>query len=349
MITHLVKHIIPSEETSSNGVLVSRSMGSVDGKTKPVRIYKELEYKYNIDPTNGDAILTVNTVFPSGKYTDLAFTPHWNGHRFVGWFDSKSNPSSSIPNMDGEITKDDSVKYSVKTVYAHWQLPASITFDATSNGGTLPSGWEKNYYAGQLYGELPKPTHKTLNFTGWYDAEGNRITSTNIVPESGTTLTARYSAQSYTVDLNDEWKLNESYNPNSDEYDGVYCSFSNTGYVDYENYSSSMAKMYIDVIGYTHFRIYIASNSEGGYDYAVAMKPDVDQEYPPDASWGYLPDDVMASTSDYTYADKTNIGDYIPVDYELDGGSHRICVLYRKDSSVDDGEDCGFLIIPRSQ
>ena len=110
-----------------------------------------------------------------------------------------------------------------------------------------------------------------------------------------------------------------------------------------------MAKMYIDVVGYTHLRIYIASNSESGYDYVVAMKPDIDPEYPPSASWGDIPEDVMASTSDYTYADPSYIENYIPVDYELDGGSHRICIVYRKDSSYDEGDDCGYVLIPKEQ
>lgn len=340
MITHLVKHITPSDETSSNGVLVSRSMGAIGGKTKPVRIYKELEYEYNIDPTNGDTILTVNTVFPSGKYAELNFVPQWDGYRFVGWFKSPLSPSSSIPSMNGVITKDDSVKYSVKTVYAHWQLPVNITFDATSEGGVFPTGWEINYYAGQPYGELPKPTHETLNFTGWYDAEGNRITSTSIVPEGGITLTARYSAQSYTVDLNGQWQLSGTQNnPDSSLYDGVYESFSNKGV------SSSFAKMYIRLIGYTNFRIYIRSYAESSYDYVIAFNPDVDviSGTPSSSSTG-----VKTSTSDKQSSGQA-ISNYTPVDYELDGGEHFIVIGYRKDSSTNSGNDQGYVLIPKEQ
>jgi hypothetical protein len=325
-------------------------MGKIGGKTKTVRVHAELKYVYNIDLTNGDPVLTANTLFPSGKYTALNFTPSWTGHRFVGWFKEYSAPSASIPSMSGVITKDTSVVYSVKTIYAHWQLPVTVVFDASSNGGEMPDGWNTPYYyAGQPYGVLPKPTHESLNFTGWYDSNGNRITTDSIVPDGGARMEARYSASSFSVRLNDEWEIDESVNPDSYIYDGVYRSFSNTGYEDYENYSESMAKMYIDVVGYTHFRIYIASNSESNYDYVVAMKPDVDPEYPPYASWGDIPEDAMASTSEYTYADPSRINDYIPVDYELDGGAHRICIVYRKDSSYNDGEDCGYVLIPKEQ
>ena len=349
MVTHLVKHMTPNNGTSPNRVLVSRAMGKIGGKIKPVRAYAELKYEYEIDPANGDSILSVNSSFPRGKYTDLDYTPSWIGHRFIGWFKEASAPSASIPSMSGVITKDTSVVYSIKTIYAHWQLPVTVVFDASSNGGEMPDGWNAPYYyAGQPYGVLPKPTHESLNFT-WYDSNGNRITANSIVPNGGARIEARYSASSFSVSLNGEWEIDESINPDSSIYDGVYRSFSNTGYEDSENYSESMAKMYIDVVGYTHFRIYIASKSETNYDYVVAMKPDVDPEYPPSASYGDIPEDVMASTSDYTYADPSNIDDYIPVDYELDGGAHRICIVYRKDVSYSEGEDCGYVLIPKEQ
>jgi hypothetical protein len=93
----------------------------------------------------------------------------------------------------------------------------------------------------------------------------------------------------------------------------------------------------------------MASDSEQGYDYTVAMKPDIDPDYPPSAAYGDLPEDVMDSAYSNTYADPSNIGSYTPVDYELDGGVHRICILYRKDYSYDVGHDCGYVLIPKEQ
>ena len=359
MVTRLVKHITPNDGTSHNRVLVSRAMGKIGGKVKPVRAYAELNFDYRVDPANGEPILIVNTLFPSGEYDALDFTPSWNGHRFIGWFNSSLSPSASIPNMSGVITAGIPVVYSVKIVYAHWQLPTAITFDATSNGGVMPEGELPLYYAGQPYGDLPKPSHESLNFTGWDDGNGNRITSASIVPEGGVVLVARYAAQSYTVNLNDEWRLEEGLNPDSDIYDGVYQSFGNTGFEDEENWSGSMAKMYIDVVGYTNFRIYIASNSESRYDYVVAMEPDVDPEEVPSVWWDWdaeTGDEVLKKSKgvksavfENTAADPSLLEDYTPVDYELDGGAHRICIVYRKDISVNGGEDCGYVLIPKEQ
>ena len=325
--------------------MATRAMGKIGGKVKPVRSYAEMKYAYEIDPANGDSTITETAVFPSGKYDALDFVPNWQGHRFVGWFKNAASPSAYLPSMSGEITADTPVIYALKTIYAHWQLPVTITFDANINGGAMPDGWEMpDYYAGQPFGALPEPTHETLSFAGWY-VNGVKVTATSTVPEGGVTLVAQFSAQSYSVSLNDAWRLETALNPDASLYDGVYQSFANTGMND----GDSMAKMYIDIVGYTHFRIYIASESEEGYDYTVAMKPDIDPDYPPEAAWGGLPEDVMVSAASNTYADPSNISNYTPVDYELDGEAHRICILYRKDGSYDEGNDCGYVLIPYEQ
>lgn len=339
MVTHLVKHITPSDGTSPNRVLVSRVMGKIGGKVKPVVARAELDYVYNIDPANGEQILTTKTLFPSGKYAALDFTPTLNGNRFIGWFKSALSPSASIPDMSGEITKGDPVVYSVKTVYARWQLPVTITFDATSNGGVMPEVVLPLYFAGQQYGELPKPTHDSLNFIGWYDANGNKITTKSIVPEGGAILTARYAAQSFTVDLNNQWQLSTTQtNPDSSLYDGVFESFSNKGV------HSSYDKMYIRLNGYTNFRIYIRSYAESSYDYTIAFNADVDVTSLPSSTTS----GVKASTISKQNSGQT-ISSYTPVDYELDGGEHFIAIVYRKDSSANSGNDQGYVLIPKEQ
>lgn len=339
MVIHLVKHITPSDGTSPNRVLVSRVMGKIGGKVKPVVARAELDYVYNIDPANGEQILTSKTLFPSGKYVALDFIPTWSGYRFIGWFKSALSPSASIPDMSGEITKGDPVVYSVKTVYAHWQLPVTITFDATSNGGVMPEVVLPLYFAGQPYGELPKPTHDSLNFIGWYDANGNKITTASLVPEGGATLTARYAAQSFTVDLNNQWQLSTTQtNPDVLIYDGVFESISNKGV------HNSYAKMYIRLNGYTNFRIYIRSYAESSYDYTIAFNADVDVTSLP----SYTTTGVKASTRAKQNSGQT-ISSYTPVDYELDGGEHFITIVYRKDSSANSGNDQGYVLIPKEQ
>lgn len=339
MVTHLVKHMTPIDGISSNRVMATRSIGKISGKVKPVRSYAEMEYSYDIDPSNGDPNISESTIFPSGKYDALDFKPLWDGHRFVGWFKDSASPSASIPSMSGEIMADTPVIYALKTIYAHWQLPVTVTFDAESGGGVLPEGWTANYYAGQPFGTLPKPTHETLNFIGWYDGNGNKITSSSIVPDGGASFTARFSSASFEVDLNSEWRLSEDQsNPDTALYEGVYESFSNHG-VD-----NKFAKMYIRLVGYTNFRIYIRSYAESNYDYAMAFNPDVDVVSLP----SYTTTGVKAHTRGNQKSGQ-DLSSYTPVDYELDGGEHFIAVVYRKDSSVGVGNDRGYVLIPKEQ
>lgn len=339
MVTHLVKHITPIDGTSPNRVMASRAMGKIGGKVKPVRAYAEMKYVYEIDPANGDSVIIETAIFPSGKYDALDFIPNWQGHRFVGWFKNAASPSASIPSMDDELTNKSSVVYSIKTVYAHWQLPTAVTFDANTNGGAMPDGWNAPYYyAGQPYGVLPKPTHGSLNFTGWYDSNGNRITAESIVSQN-VVLTARYAAQSFTVDLNEQWQLSTTQtNPDPSLYDGVYESFNNKG-VD-----NSYDKMYIRLVGYTNFRIYIRSYAESNYDYTIAFNPDVDVTS--------LPSNTTTGAKASTKGNQSSgqmIENYTQVDYTLDGGEHFILIVYRKDSSAQSGTDQGYVLIPKEQ
>lgn len=343
MVSFSVRHV--SDTALSEGrVLPSRRKGAASGCVVATRRHYGIATSYQIDEQNGSALITVPVVFPDAKYAALDYTPARTGYRFLGWYDAASG--------GGAVSVSDQVRYGISPIYARWQDHVTVTFDATTNGGAMPQGWTAPYYfAGQEYGILPTPTHPTLNFGGWY-LNGVRVTSASIVPAEGATLVAQYVASSFSVDLNDEWRLQSpNSNPDDGAYDGVYESFSNWNYEDQENWSDTMAKMYINVVGYTSFRILIASNSEGGYDYVVAMEPDIDPEYVPhDNEWDEPSEGVKASTSmGYNSADPSVIGDYKVVDYELDGGSHRICVLYRKDGGYSEGDDRGYLLIPYVQ
>ena len=340
MTSALIKHMSPDANVSTHRVAVSRAMGADGGRVKPLRVHFEMLYTYTIDPANGDETQTATALFPSGKYAALDFTPTWAHHRFVGWFPLAVVPSADIPSTSGQIEADDPVEFSTATVYAHWQLPTSVTFDATSAGGEMPGGWTApDYYAGQPYGTLPTPTHPTLNFTGWYTQGGARITAVSIVPQGGAALVARYAAQSFTVDLNNQWRLSTSQtNPDPALYDGVYESFSN------HHVQSGYAKMYVRLQGYTNFRIYIRSYAETYYDYTIAFNPDVDVSSLPSVTTT----GAKASTRGNQHSGQS-ISDYTPVDYTLDGGEHFILIVYRKDSSADAGNDRGYVLIPEEQ
>ena len=135
---------------------------------------------------------------------------------------------------------------------------------------------------------------------------------------------------SYTVNLNGSWeKTTAVSNPDSSLYDGVYRSYSNKGV------NNSNAVMYIDINGYDEFTIYIRSYAETSYDYTTASVLDGTS--------------VKTSTSG-KQTSGTAISNYTKVTYTgIGGGSHRITVTYRKDSSQHSGDDRGYLLIPKNQ
>ena len=85
------------------------------------------------------------------------------------------------------------------------------------------------------------------------------------------------------------------------------------------------------------------------------MQPDIDPDYIPwdDTVWGEgdLDPNIKATTASSAWGglDPSELANYMPVDYALDGGQHTICVLYRKDSGWAEGSDTGFLLIPKVQ
>lgn len=70
-------------------------------------------------------------------------------------------------------------------------LDANVTFDA--KGGAMPPDWTNPpYYVGKEYGTLPTPTHETQHFMGWYDTNGNAVTTSSKIKTINTTLSAQY-------------------------------------------------------------------------------------------------------------------------------------------------------------
>lgn len=136
--------------------------------------------------------------------------------------------------------------------------------------------------------------------------------------------------RNYTVVLNNAWRQSTSVsNPDSSLYDGVYESYSNY------NVNNGVATMYIDIDGYSEFSIYVRSDAESTYDYVTVSELD-------------------STTQKMSTSGKQNSGtaisNYTKVTYTgIDGGSHRIIVTYRKDGSVNEGTDRGYLIIPKNQ
>jgi hypothetical protein len=102
--------------------------------------------------------------------------------------------------------------------------------------------------------------------------------------------------------------------------------------------------MYIDIIGYTDFKFYVRSYAESSYDYVVVSNLDCNLTIGTTSG-----DNVKLTTSGYQNSG-TAISSYRLVEFNnIDGGEHRITVMYRKDSSQNSGSDRGYLLIPKEQ
>ena len=169
--------------------------------------------------------------------------------------------------------------------------------------------------------------------------ETRTLTISYIEPKSGLTATTTITQgvwvdQQYTVDLNSQWQ-ESSANLDSSLYD-CYESFSNY------HVANANAIMYITIVGYTEFTLYVRSNGEAAYDYAVVGNLDATSITRTDSG-------VKAHTKGDSRSG-TALGNYTKVTFsDIDGGEHRIPILYGKDGSSDSGTDKGYIIIEKNQ
>ena len=142
----------------------------------------------------------------------------------------------------------------------------------------------------------------------------------------------------YTINLNNQWQLSsEVGNPDSSLYDGVYESFSNKGK------DSTAAIMYIDIEGYTDFKLYIRSHAEGNYDYVMVSQ--LDQTINNDTS--YSNSTLVKAHTRGSQNSGTSLDSYQLVEFSgIDGASHRITIVYCKDGGSASGADRGYILIP---
>ena len=149
------------------------------------------------------------------------------------------------------------------------------------------------------------------------------------------------STGSYTVVLNSQWQKSTSVaNPDSSTYDGVYESNSNY------NVNSTAAIMYIDISGMTSFKMYIRSYAESNFDYVMVSQ--LDQTI--NNSTSYSNTTLVKAHTRGNQQSGTAISNYTLVEFTgIDGGSHRITVVYRKDGSTHSGNGRGYVLIPKGQ
>ena len=145
------------------------------------------------------------------------------------------------------------------------------------------------------------------------------------------------SEGSYTITLNNQWRKSSIVsNPDSTKYDGVYESYSNY------NVNNGVAIMYIDITGHTNFKLYIRSYAESNFDYVMVSQLDKTIT----GSSSYSDTTLVKAHTRGNQQSGTTISSYTLVEFDnIDGGSHRITVLYRKDGSAHNNNDRGYLLI----
>lgn len=146
------------------------------------------------------------------------------------------------------------------------------------------------------------------------------------------------SVGSYTVNLGGWEKTTAVPNPNSTLYDGVYRSYSNY------NVGSGTATMTIALTNLSSFTMYIRSYAESSYDYVMVSQLDQTITGSTSISDSTL---VKAHTSGNQQSG-TTLSSYTKVQYTgIPSGTHTITVVYRKDGSVNSGDDRGYVLIEK--
>lgn len=148
------------------------------------------------------------------------------------------------------------------------------------------------------------------------------------------------SSSSYSVNLNNNWRKSTTIaNPDSSLYDGVYESFSNY------HVGARIAKMQINIRGYDNFKLYIRSDAESTFDYVMVSQLDatIDSNTAADSPL------VKAHTHNNQQSG-TEISNYTLVEFTgIDQGNHTITIIYRKDAATNEGNDRGYILIPKQQ
>ncbi len=137
------------------------------------------QYTITFDTDGGSVIAPITQDY--GTAITAPEDPTKAGYRFDGW-------DQTIPaTMPAENV----------TVKATWTANTyMVSFDA--NGGSCTPASKSVTYA-STYGDLPTPTREGYTFTGWYDGETKVEDTTTYQTAGDKTLTARWSADAYTV------------------------------------------------------------------------------------------------------------------------------------------------------
>jgi uncharacterized repeat protein (TIGR02543 family) len=133
---------------------------------------------------NGGTVATAKKLVKKGKAIGTLPKPARSGYTFKGWYTKKSGGS--------KVTTKTKVKKNV-TYYAHWTVKKYTVKLKKTGKGTVSGGGKKNYKAKITLKAKPS---KGYVFKGWYDVNGNLVSSKATwktkVPLGGATYTARF-------------------------------------------------------------------------------------------------------------------------------------------------------------
>lgn len=146
---------------------------------------------------------------------------------------------------------------------------------------------------------------------------------------------------SYTVNLNNEWEATTVVpNPDSTLYDGVYRSASSY------NVNNGVSIMYITITDCSSFKMYIRSYAESNYDYVMVSQLDKTIN----GNTTYNDTTLVKAHTRGNQQSGTTLSNYTLVEFTgITSGEHTITVVYRKDSSVNNGDDRGYVLIEKMQ
>ena len=146
-------------------------------------VWSANEYTLTLDPANGEKSVDVDVTYDAavGKLP----TPLREGYTFEGWYDEDGN----------EVTSETVYQYTEDvTLTARWTANEyTLTLDA--GNGEDPVELTVVYDA--AVGTLPTPEREGYTFEGWYDEDGNEVTSETVYQYTDdVTLSAKWSAVS---------------------------------------------------------------------------------------------------------------------------------------------------------
>ena len=157
-------------------------------------------YTLTLDPNggtlNGSTGVYTKYVEYGERISLSSIKPVRTGYTFQGWANAAEEiviPNNGV-SLYWKFTEH-------QNLHAVWTAKTyTVKFDA--NGGTVSPTSKKATYDAAL-GELPVPTRTGYTFLGWFDKNGEEVTSETIFRNTATTTyTAKWEAKTYTVTFN---------------------------------------------------------------------------------------------------------------------------------------------------